>query len=57
MRGFLAGVLGLLFLQAVVASREGPDRAAGLAGLAGELAARFLNPAVPALPDRRVAGA
>jgi len=53
LRGFLAGVLGLSALYALVGTREGPDRAAGLVGVVEALTRAFLDPSRPAIPDFR----
>lgn len=47
-RGFLAGAIGLVMLQTVVANREANQRAAGLPGIALVSLRRLLDPTVPA---------
>lgn len=48
----LAGALCLTALQVVVTSKE-TSRLAGLLSVPGTIAEHFLNPNVPAIPDRR----
>jgi hypothetical protein len=47
-RGFLGAGLALIALQTVVANPPAQNRLAGLADLAGQLARRLVDPAVPA---------
>lgn len=51
-RGVLAGALALTALQVLVTSSR-TDQIAGLFALPASWAERFLNPNVPAIPDRR----
>lgn len=51
MRGILAGALALVALHTLVSS--GSTRIAPLFRVPGRVAVRFLDPTVPAIPDRR----
>jgi hypothetical protein len=51
LRGILAGALALIGLQVLV--QEGASsRVSGLFGVPAAIAQRFLNPYIPAIPDR-----
>jgi hypothetical protein len=52
-RGVLMGALGLAVLQLVISNPERADRVGALGGIASGLIARFLSPAIAAIPDRR----
>jgi hypothetical protein len=51
-RGVIAGALALVALQAVVATRQGPGRVAGLVGNLADVVAAFVDPRRPLLSDR-----
>jgi hypothetical protein len=51
-RGVLGGALALVTLQVLVTSNQ-TSRLAGLFTVPADLAEQFLNPNVPAIPDRR----
>ena len=55
-RGILAGALALVALQAVVQA-PASRRVAGLLGVPAAVAARFLDPRIPAIPERKAAAA
>lgn len=52
-RGVLLGALGLAVLQLVVSNPQRADRIGALGGIASGAIARFLSPAIAAIPDRR----
>jgi len=55
-KGFIAGILGLIALQAVLNLEErGRYRPSGLLKVASEALRRALDPKVAAIPDRRAA--
>lgn len=51
-RGVLTGALGLVALQTLV-QPGASGRVAGLFGVPARVARRFLDPTIPAIPDRR----
>lgn len=51
LRGVLSGALALVLLQVLVTS--GGGRVAGLFRVPAQIAERFLNPSLPAIPERR----
>jgi hypothetical protein len=54
-RGILLGSLGLALLQLIVSDPARAARVGALGGIASAAVARFLSPAVAAIPDRRTA--
>lgn len=52
LRGLLSGALALVFLQVVV-QPDASGRLAGLLGVPAAIARRFIDPTIPAIPDRR----
>lgn len=54
--GFASGLLGLTLLEAFLSGPQ-THTPAGLLGAAAGLVERVTDPAVPAIPDRRTAGA
>ena len=56
MKGFLAGFVGLIALQAVLSLEErGRYRPSGLLKVASDALRRALDPNIPAIPGRRQA--
>lgn len=53
LRGTLVGVVGLSALYAAVSTEAAANRAGGLLSGAAGLFRRFVDPAVPLIPDRR----
>jgi hypothetical protein len=51
-RGILAGALALIALQVVVQA-PASKRVAGLLGVPAAIAARFIDPRIPAIPERK----
>lgn len=52
MRGVLAGSLALIALHTLVSYTGANDRIGGAFASAAKLVDRFLDPAIPAIPDR-----
>ncbi|HEV8675021.1 MAG TPA: hypothetical protein VGX21_13320 [Methylomirabilota bacterium] len=52
LRGVLAGGLALIVLQVLV-TNPNAGRVASLLRVPGQIAVHFLDPSVPAIPDRR----
>jgi hypothetical protein len=52
LRGVVAGALALIGLQALIATRQGPDRAAGIIGVITKVVSDFVDPRKPFLGER-----
>lgn len=56
LRGILAGALALVALQTLVRT-SASNRVAGLLGVPAAVAARFIDPRLPAIPERKAPAA